>query len=282
MQLSGEYPVSVVCEVLDIARSSFYYRRVEQDETVLRTAIEAVATRFPTYGSRRITQQLRRAPDALVVNRKHVQRLMQEMGLTARKPRRGTPRTTHSGHGYRRYPNLVEDLDVVYPNQVWVADITYIHLNTGVVIYLAVVMDLFTRMIRGWHLSPSLGQEVTLVALDKALRIAHPTIHHSDQGGQYAARAYIQRLEAVDARISMARVGEATENGYAERVIRTIKEEEVYLSDYTSLASARQQLQYYLDVVYPYQRIHSALGYLTPVEFEAQWLANSSLSTSTI
>jgi putative transposase len=148
--------------------------------------------------------------------------------------------------------------------------ITYIRLCDEFV-YLAVIMDVFTRSIRGWHLGRSLDQSLTLIALDRALAGHTPAIHHSDQGIQYAAEAYIQMLRAVDAEISMAEIGEAWQNGYAERLIRTIKEEEVDLSEYECYADAVFQLGRFLNDVYMHKRIHSSLGYLTPAEFEEQW-----------
>ena len=153
---------------------------------------------------------------------------------------------------------------------MWVSDITYIRLHREF-IYLAVVMDVFTRTIRGWNLSRSLGQELTLLALQRALEQHRPQIHHSDQGIQYAAPAYIQTLQQAGAAISMAAVGEPRENGYAERLIRTIKEEEVALADYEDFADALAQIGHFIDDVYRTKRIHSALGYLTPAEFEAAW-----------
>lgn len=271
--LRGDYPVTQICQTLDLARSTFYRESQKSAETQLCAAIERLAGQYSTYGSRRITAQLRREPAPIVVNRKRVQRLMRQMGLTSRPRRRGR-RTTNSRHGYCRYPNLVKGLEIVRPDQVWVADITYVQLVRDEV-YLAILMDVFTRGLRGWHLSHSLGQELPLVALNKALRHRNPDIHHSDQGGQYAAHAYIQRLRDVQAQISMADAGKATDNAYAERVIRTIKEEEVYLSEYATLAEAQAHIGHFIDVVYQHKRIHSALGYLTPAEFEAQWLTSA-------
>ena len=137
-------------------------------------------------------------------------------------------------------------------------------------------MDVFTRLIRGWHLGRDLAGTLTLAALERALRQHRPEIHHSDQGVQYAAADYVDRLRQVEARISMAAVGKPEENGFAERLMRTIKEEEVDLSEYHAYADACRQLGRFLDAVYNRKRIHSALGYLTPAEFEAQWRAKAS------
>ncbi len=199
---------------------------------------------------------------------------MDEGGLLGRKPK-AKVRTTNWEHGFRRWPNLVEDLEIVRPDQVWVSDITYIRLALGFV-YLAVIMDVYTRSIRGWYLGRSLDQQLTLRALDRALCDHRCEIHHSDQGVQYAATAYIERLGAIEAKISMAAVGQAWQNGYAERLMRTIKEEEVDLSDYEDLADARQEIGHFLEEVYQRKRIHSALGYLTPSEFEAAYFKEQS------
>src|SRR5258708_18840286 len=132
-------------------------------------------------------------------------------------------------------------------------------------------MDVYTRSIRGWHLGRSLETGLTLSALERALVVAIPEIHHSDQGVQYAATAYVERLQNLGVELSMAAIGEPRENGYAERLMRTIKEEEVDLSDYQDYADARRQITRFLDEVYLHKRIHSSLGYLTPIEFESQW-----------
>jgi transposase InsO family protein len=215
-----------------------------------------------------LTALLRR--EGWKVNHKRVQRLMAEMGLQ-RHVKRRQKRTTDSRHPFWRYPNLVAGLDVTYPDQVWVADITYVALRDEFV-YLAVIMDVYTRAIRGWHLSRSLDRELTLTALRRALAERLPLIHHSDQGVQYACWDYTELLLNRGVRISMAAVGKPKENGYAERLMRTIKEEEVDLSDYRDFHDAYQHIGRFLDDVYTHKRIHSALGYLTPAEFEAQWL----------
>ena len=265
--LAKDYSVNLLCNLLGCSRSSYYYQPKQRDETEDRAAIESVAAAWPTYGYRRVTKQLRR--QEWVINKKRVQRLMREMGLQV-KTRRKARKTTNSDHDFPRYPNLVQDLEIVRPEQVWVSDITYIRLRYEFV-YLAVIMDVFTRGIRGWHLSRGLDQSLTLIALDRALAEHGPEIHHSDQGIQYAATTYIQMLRAVDAEISMTDSGEAWQNGYAERLIRTIKEEEVDLSDYDDYTDAVLQLGRFLNDVYMHKRIHSSLGYLTPVEFEQRW-----------
>jgi len=270
MTLAEGYPVTAVCAVLGLARSSFYHTPAPDTNGELRQALQQVAAAYPTYGYRRLTKQLQR--EGWTVNHKRVQRLMAEMGLQ-RPLKRRTTRTTNSQHPFRRYPNLVRDLAVTRPDGVWVADITYIRLENEFV-YLAVLMDVFTRAIRGWHLSRSLDRELTLTALRRALQQRRPEIHHSDQGVQYACAEYIELLQqAPTIAISMAAVGKPEENGYAERLMRTIKEEEVDLSEYRDFQHAYACMGAFLEEVYTRKRIHSALGYLTPAEFEAQWIA---------
>jgi putative transposase len=265
--LSQHYPLRQVCRVLSYPRSSFYYQAQATDETALQVAIERLAGEWPTYGYRRITAMLKR--EGIEVNHKYVARLMQAMGLQGQRPKRH-PHTTDSAHAYPRYPNLVQSLTIERPDHVWVGDITYVALRSDFV-YLAVLMDVYTRCIRGWHLARHLDHGLTLTALQRALSRHQPEIHHSDQGVQYAATAYIQALHDRKVLISMAAVGEPTQNGYAERLMRTIKEEEVTLHEYADFHDAYQHLGRFLDEVYQHKRIHSALGYLTPVEFEAQW-----------
>jgi transposase InsO family protein len=276
-QLATTYPVQVLCDVLDMPRSSYYYQPHPRDDTALKAAWQRAGDKWPTYGYRRLTVQVRR-DDHLVANTKRVRRRTKLLHL-GQKHKRKTRRTTHSEHAFPRYPNLVQDLEIVRPDPVWVGDITYIHLKTECV-YLAVLMDVYTRCIRGWYLSRNLDHDLTLTALRRALAQRTPDIHHSDQGVQYAATAYTDLLQATDVAISMAEIGEATQNGYAERLIRTIKEEEVDLSDYLDFADAYHQIGRFLDDVYMHKRIHSSLGYLTPVEFENQWSAQQAAGTT--
>jgi len=263
------YPVKPVCSFLELASSSYYYTPKECEQQ-LKADLETVAGLHPTYGTRRITHQLRRKPFGYRVNRKRIQRLMRKMNLL-RPVKRRKVRTTDSRHSYLRYPNLVKDLDIRLPDQVWASDITYVRLKSDFV-YLAIILDVFTRAIRGWCLSRTIDQQLTLDALHMALD-SHfpPQIHHSDQGLQYAAHAYVSLLQSHHVQISMAAIGKAEENGFAERFMRTIKEEEVDLSDYRDFADAHTQIGRFIEDVYNQKRIHSALDYFSPSEFELAW-----------
>lgn len=264
-----QYPISQACELADLPRSTYHYHSHKADESQLVADLKEVAGQYVTYGTRRVRSQLRRSPYGYRINRKRVQRIMRQKGLL-RPVKRRKCRTTDSDHPYPRYANLVKELEITSPEHVWVGDITYIRLGAGFV-YLAIVMDVFTRMIRGWQLSKLLDQELTLAALRMALSDHVPQIHHSDQGIQYAAHAYIDLLRDYQIQISMSAVGEAEENGYAERLMRTIKEEEVDLSEYCDFSDAHNQIGRFIMDVYNHKRIHSSLGYLTPAEFEAAW-----------
>jgi putative transposase len=261
--LKDDYSLRLLCEALDVHRCNLYHQPRPDEDRPIKGALRELAGAWPTYGYRRLTAMLRR--EGLPVNAKRVRRLMHELGICGEAPRR-EPRTTDSDHAYPRFPNLVEGLEAEHPDQVWVADITYIRLRKEFV-YLSVIMDVFTRCIRGWHLGRSLEQELTLTALEGAFERGCPEIHHSDQGVQYAATAYVAMLTGRGVKISMASVGEPEENGYAERLMRTIKEEEVDLSEYEEFSDAMRGLGRFLDDVYNRKRIHSSLGYLTPAEF---------------
>ena len=257
-----------ICEVLDFNRNLIYYHpKSDSSEAELREKIETLALRYPTYGYRRITHLLVKAGHA--VGYRRVARLMKEENLSVSVKR--LCQTTKSLDEERPWVNRLQTLEVSRCDQVWVGDITYVRLK-GHFIYVAVLMDVFTRMIRAWHLSQQLTQSLTLKPLEEALhQSGSPEIHHSDQGVQYLSNAYLSVLKAHDIEISIARRGDCPwENGYAERLIRTLKEEEVHLNDYQDIHEARTRIGHFITQVYHQKRPHSALGYLTPLEFQRQ------------
>ena len=264
---------------MGLARSTYYYRsqqksmEAEKKEADLRDRIEQIVVEFTRYGYRRVTYQLRR--EGWKVNHKRVARIMREQSLQCQIKRRWV-KTTDSDHGYRIYANQLKGLEVSRRNQVWVADITYIRILTGF-LYLAVVLDLFSRRVIGWALSEQIDAELTLAGLRMALGergAVKGCIHHSDRGVQYACHAYVEELEAAGMRISMARKGNPYDNAAAESFMKTLKYEEVYLWDYQSLEDVKRRVPYFLQEVYNQKRLHSALGYVTPEEFEQAELAS--------
>lgn len=267
-RMKGAYPIQVLCETLDCPRSSYYYEAAVLDDAPLVEAIEQIILRFPFYGYRRLTAELGR--QGWQVNQKVVRRVMKQMGVKG-KVGQVKITTTDSRHSLPRYPNLIRSVTALYPNHVWVADITYIRLAERF-IYLAVVLDVYTRAVRGWYLAKSLSQTLSLEALKHALSKATPTLHHSDQGVQYAAKGYTGLLSAHGVAISMSEPGCPTQNAFAERFMRTFKEEHVDYSDYRDFEDARQQIGHWIEEVYMKQRVHSALDYLTPDEFEVTHL----------
>lgn len=266
-QLKDSYPVERICAVLDCPRSSYYYPARQRDDAALVDAVEQLLLRKPFFGYRRIAAQLRR--EGRTVNTKVVRRILNGLGIQ-RKVGQVRIRTTDSSHPHWRYPNLVQGWQPNRPNQVWVADVTYIRLGSSF-IFLAVILDAYSRAVRGWALRRDLTKELTLSALRMALHYATPYIHHSDQGVQYTAFDYTDLLLQNHSRISMADTGEPTQNGLAERFMRTIKEELVDYADWHSFDEAYTQIQYWLEVEYNSLRIHSALDYATPAEIDALW-----------
>jgi transposase InsO family protein len=264
---------------MGLAHSTYYYQprqqstKAKKETADLRDRIEQIVVEFTRYGYRRVTHQLRR--EGWKVNHKRVARLMREQSLQCQIKRRWV-KTTDSEHGYRVYPNLLKGLEVSGRNQVWVADITYIRIVTGF-LYLAVVLDLFSRKVIGWALSEQINAELTLAGLRMALAergAVNGCIHHSDRGVQYACHAYVEELEAAGMRISMARKGNPYDNAAAESFMKTLKYEEVYLWDYHSLEDVKHRIPYFLQQVYNHKRLHSALGYVTPEEFEQAEVAS--------
>lgn len=271
---------TAMCRLVGLAESSYYYTetgRVDApaDEGLLKQLVK-LAGKHPTYGYRRLTKLLRNRKTYGAVNDKRVQRVLREAGIQAKKATKRVY-TTDSAHSYKRYPNLVRDFACIdHPNQVWCCDITYIILASGEVVYLAIVLDVFTRRIRGWELGQEITHELTMQALMRAFKRGVPEIHHTDQGVQYATPRYTELLEQRGVQISMTDRGAAWQNGYAERLMRTLKEEEVYLSEYQTYEDARRQIGKFIDAVYNKKRIHSALGDLSPAQFEAQWIMQQS------
>jgi putative transposase len=258
-----------MCALTGVSRAGFY-RAVpapRAEEVELRDQLQRIAMEWPAYGSRRITAQLRR--DGWPINRKRVQRLMREDNLLCLRRRKFVV-TTDSAHGWTVYPNLAASRVVSTINQLWLADITYIRLLEEF-IYLAVLLDAFSRRVIGWALDDRLGTNLTLSALAMALEQRRPApglVHHSDRGVQYASRDYVAVLEAHQIQISMSRPANPWDNATCESFMKTLKSEEVYRSDYHNLAEARARISDFLDQIYNQKRLHSALGYRPPVEFE--------------
>ena len=267
-ELGGALSVRALCRLLGVGRSWFYAAAAPPPDggTALRDAIEAVVLAFPGYGYRRVTKALQR--DGWAVNHKRVLRVMRAESLRCQLKRRWVP-TTASAHGLPTYPNLIKDRGVAGLNEVWGADITYVRLPTAFA-SLAAVLGAFSRKVVGWALSRWIDARLTLAALERALATRPPPlIHHADQGVQYAATAYVARLRAAGVRISMASVGTPYENARAEAFFKTLKTEEVYLKEYRTFAEAEANLGRFIEDVYNTKRLHSALGYRPPAEFEA-------------
>lgn len=263
--------VSSLCRAAGVSRAGFYRRQSTvspaQQGGELRQALRAVAVQMPAYGYRRITAALRR--QGLGVNHKRVLRMMREENLLCQPPQ-PFHRTTDSAHGLAVYPNLARGLKVTAPNQLWVADLTYINL-THRMIYLALILDACARRVVGWALGPSLKLELPLAALRMALAKRQPKpglIHHSDRGVQYASREYVALLKSWGIRPSMSRRANPYDNAVMESMIKTLKYEEVYRNEYDSLAQAHCELGHYLLNIYNSRRLHSAIAYHTPVEYE--------------
>jgi putative transposase len=259
---------------MSLARSTYYQRaesaavsaRRSRDAALL-AVIEAVAAESPAYGYRRITHELRRR--GTVVNHKRVARLMREGAVTPKRVRRFLA-TTDSAHDSPIFPNLAARLTVTGPNQLWVADLTYIRLRTRFV-YLAVLLDAWSRKVVGYAISHLLDTRLPLAALEAALTHRRPPpglVHHSDRGVQYASRAYREQLAAHGVRGSMSRSGNPYDNAYVESFMKTLKHEEIFARDYATMQDVRERLPRFLEDVYNRRRLHSALGYRPPEEFE--------------
>ena len=279
MSAGGGLTTQRMLELGRVNRSSFY--RFSPDDKSdadrdmeLRDEIQRVALEWPCYGRPRVTAELRR--QGWTVNPKRVYRLMREDNLLCVRRRKFLV-TTNSNHGRNIYPNLARDLVLTGVNQLWIADLTYIRLREEFV-FLAAILDAFSRRVIGWALDRHLDDELTLTALRMAIAHRSPSaglVHHSDRGSQYASRDYIELLAANQIRVSMSRRANPWDNAACESFMKTLKYEEVYRNEYRDLAEARASIGKFLETVYNQKRLHSSLGYLPPAEFEAQLAAQT-------
>jgi transposase InsO family protein len=269
-----ELTVERMAELARVSRASYYRfdEKVEagaDSDMDLRDAVQRIALEWPSYGRRRITQELRRR--GWTVNWKRVYRLKREDNLLCVRKRKFVV-TTDSNHTRKVYPNLAPDLILTATDQLWRADITYIRLRDEFV-FLAVILDAYSRRVIGWALDRTLADELTLTAVGMALsrRAVQPgLVHHSDRGSQYASNDYTALLKANGIDISMSRKGNPWDNAACESFMKTLKYEEVLRNEYRDLADARASIAKFLEKVYNQKRLHSALGYLPPAEFEAK------------
>jgi transposase InsO family protein len=260
-----------MCDLAGVSRASFYrdweQKAPSEAEMALRDAIQRTALAHRDHGYRRITPLLQRA--GFVVGAEKVRRILRSDNLLAVRRRKFVV-TTDSNHRFRIHPNLAESMELTAVNQLWVADITYIRLQREFV-FLAVVLDAFSRKAIGWELGRTLETKLALAALEKAIASRHPQpglVHHSDRGTQYASNDYLQPLEACGAHLSMSRPASPWENGKCESFIKTLKREEIDARRYASFAELRQHVDEFMDQIYNKVRLHSALGYRSPEEFE--------------
>jgi putative transposase len=278
--------VTELCGLACLPRSGFY-RRFEakapaKADTQLRHLIHAISLKHRFYGYRRVTAALRRQgfEGTREVNRKRVQRLMREDNLLALRAKPFVPHTTQSRHGFTVVPNLIHGLKPSGCDQIWVADITYVRLQETFV-YLAVVLDAFSRKAVGFAIAAHLEASLAIAALDMAIAARRPRpgslIHHSGRGVQYASGDYAKRLSTHGIAASMSRVANPYDNAQAESFMKTLKTEEASLETYTTIEDARRGLSHFIEEVYNKERLHSALGYKPPIEFETQ-LAQAQLT----
>jgi putative transposase len=273
-ETQGDISIQHLCGLGGVSRAGFYRHgevsAPERTEADLRDKIQKIALENRFYGYRRVCRDLWRI-HGLKVNHKHVRRLMREDNLLCLRAKPFVPYTTNSRHEFPIVPNLVRGLVPTGIDQIWVADITYIRLATQF-IYLAVILDAHSRKVVGWALADHLEASLAVEALDMALAARRPArglIHHSDRGVQYACHEYRERLEAHGVKTSMSRAGNPYDNAKAERFMRTLKEEEVNAKTYATIEEARADIGAFIENVYNRGRLHSALGYKPPVEFEA-------------
>lgn len=268
---------------MQLPRRSFYYGpKQKPSEQVLIERIEQICLDFPKYGYRRVTFQLNR--EGWQINHKKVHRIMREKGWLCRTRKKKWISTTDSNHNLPIYPNLAKELTVERINQLWVADLTYIHILVCF-IYLAVILDVYSRKAIGYAISRNVDTELTLAALRMAIANRNPPpgcIHHSDRGVQYASAKYVKELKDHKFQISMSRKGNPYDNAYAESFIKTLKSEEVHLWEYRTIEDVHRRVPYFIEDVYNHKRLHSAIGYCPPCEFEMMLESETNPCQSTL
>lgn len=276
MSLATPIPLERLCELTLVSRAGFYRWRhappAGSHDMDLRDEIQRIALEWPCYGWRRVHQELRRR--GWEANHKRVRRILREDNLLCLRRRKFLVVTTNSNHQRKVYPNLAKQMTLTGINQLWIADITYIRLETEFV-YLAVVLDAFSRRVVGWALDRTLEDDLVIAALRMALRHRCPPkgwVHHSDRGIQYASQDYTSLLQQHQAEISMSRKGNPYDNATCESFMKTLKYEEVYRQEYRDMAEALASVGHFIEKIYNAKRLHSALGYRPPMEFETSLL----------
>ena len=261
--------------MMNLSSSTLYYkpkvsREVrERRDANLRDEIEKIRCEHPRSGYRTLLRYLSRK--GMIIGETRLRRVMTQYSLQA-KLKRAFVRTTDSEHGHRVYPNLVKDLKITKLNQVWASDFTYIRIDNGFV-YLAVILDLFSRKVVGWALSKNIDADLAVCALDMAIEQRKPPkgcIHHSDRGVQYLGKKYVEVLNKNEFQISNSAKGNPYDNAFVESFMKTLKQEEVYLANYQTYVDVLENVPRFIEDVYNQKRIHSGIGYLTPHEFEQQ------------
>lgn len=263
---------------MGLAKSTYYYRLKQEPVVKLREAqdaqlkdlIDGVHIEFPVYGYRKLHEELLRRGH--LVNEKKIRRIQRKFGLFATQVRKWI-KTTDSKHKLKKYPKLISPATrITDVNQVWVSDITYVRIQTGF-IFVAIILDLFSRKVVGWGISKRINAELAVAALKMAIETRKPDpgcIHHSDQGVQYCSEDYVELLTEWKFEISMSRKANPYDNAWAESFMRILKYEEIYLSEYETYEDVIGRLPHFIEEIYNRKRIHSAIGYLTPEEFEWQ------------
>ena len=276
-------PKEKACKAFEVSKQSFYKWKTREppskSDNKSLEVMQQIALEFTKYGYRRMTKELHR--QGKQINHKKVYRMMKENNLLVRR-KKFRPITTQSGHGLQIYPNLAKDLAVTRLNQLWVSDITYIYLPLGFA-YLAAILDIFSRKCVGWCLGKNIDAQLTLDALNMAIASRQHLgftgmIHHSDRGVQYASQVYTDHLKEFGIAISMSGKGNAYDNAFAERFMKTLKVEEVYIKEYGTFEDAYANIKQFIELVYNEKRLHSSIGYVPPEEFEAEVLNKMSLN----